>query len=381
MTDWLTIRVVLTDQGDEPLPVPPGRVLLVHGEHTFAELAEAIDTAFGRWDLTPVHQFHVEGRVLVPLGAAPYNPEAEDSDEITVGQVGLRAGAQFRYTFDLGEGWGHDCLVEDLGVDPFELAGEEPDIPVPVFGWGTIPDQYGRSSDDEDAEEDADLVGAFEEELRNDLVDDLDELDELDELDDDLDDLDDWYAAERASWQIVTEAVAQVSRPRPAADLASAVAALRAAAEDAKDDDPATIVLAAAGFRPGELPEDDEVLWLRAAAGVVAPRTQVDLDPDTLGAWASLEPADWAGAVVELVRSGPGTQAEPDALLEMIQRCPEVDSEDLEPEDEAALLDGLELACDLWVALGALDEERRLTPLGRWGLPEALRLAWTVEDA
>ena len=31
----------------------------------------------------------------------------------------------------------------------------------------------------------------------------------------------------------------------------------------------------------------------------------------------------------------------------------------------------------MWSVLGAIDEDDRLTPLGWWGLPEAMRRAWT----
>ena len=30
----------------------------------------------------------------------------------------------------------------------------------------------------------------------------------------------------------------------------------------------------------------------------------------------------------------------------------------------------------LWQVLGAIDEDERLTPLGWWGLPEAMRIVW-----
>jgi hypothetical protein len=44
-------------------------------------------------------------------------------------------------------------LVEHTRIDPAEVAGDISDRPVPIFGWGSIPDQYGRrwaedSSDD-----------------------------------------------------------------------------------------------------------------------------------------------------------------------------------------------------------------------------------------
>jgi hypothetical protein len=35
----------------------------------------------------------------------------------------------------------------------------------------------------------------------------------------------------------------------------------------------------------------------------------------------------------------------------------------------------------MWSVLGAIDEDDRLTPLGWWGLPEAMSRAWTESEA
>ncbi|MGD9571670.1 MAG: hypothetical protein AB7V62_07305 [Thermoleophilia bacterium] len=40
----------------------------------------------------------------------------------------------------------------DETVDPVELVGERPPVPIPVDGWGAIPDQYGRNAFEEDEE-------------------------------------------------------------------------------------------------------------------------------------------------------------------------------------------------------------------------------------
>jgi hypothetical protein len=342
MSDWMCIRVTLSSGGGSVPAHPPGRVLLVHSDHTFADLAEAIDVAFGRWDLTPTHTFEVEGRRLLSSEAAAdpsAGPEVEDSDEVTVGEAGLRLGAWFRYEFDPGERWEHDCSVEDVDVDPFQLHGEEPDQPVPVFGWGALPDQYGRLRADDD-----------------DVADD------------------DWVRPESASWEVVYAALAGIERPLPADELARAAAALRTQAGSSEW--PFEVLLAAGGLDGGELPDDDETLWVQLAAGVVSPREPLPLEPEEEAGWAALEPADWAGAVIELVRSGVGQAGDADTLLELIARCPEVEVGDWTAEDEDILADGLDTVAQLWAALGVLDDEQRLTALGRWGLPESLRLAW-----
>jgi hypothetical protein len=50
---WLQIRVELLGGRDIVCDPPPGRVMIVGPRHTFAALAEAIDTAFARRDLSP----------------------------------------------------------------------------------------------------------------------------------------------------------------------------------------------------------------------------------------------------------------------------------------------------------------------------------------
>jgi hypothetical protein len=378
--DWMTIRVVLAAQSDEPLDSPPGRVLLAHVDHSFADLAEAIDTAFGRWDLTPLHEFDVDGRVLRPDGEAG---EDEDSDELTLREAGLAEGDRFTYVFDLGEGWEHTCRVEEAGLDPFDDDegddddGEEPESPVPVFGWGSIPDQYGRETEedgDDDLDDDLDDEGEDGEDEDVEQVegeDDQDDDDEEDEEDDDADE-------SAACWPIVADALADVPAPLDRDALVAATAALRRAGDDVGTEPGAEVLWAAAELDPEAAPSDDEELWLELAAGVVEPADDVPLDRATAGAWTALEPADFAGAVIELVRSGEGTTASPEALIELIERCPEIDSEELDEEDEAVILAGLEVVVALWRSLGALDREGMLTPLGVWGLPRSLERAWTA---
>jgi len=60
----------------------------------------------------------------------------------------LGAGDSFTYMFDFGDGWEHQCTVLRDDADPVEEYGRAPDEIVPIFGWGTLPDQYGRSEPD-----------------------------------------------------------------------------------------------------------------------------------------------------------------------------------------------------------------------------------------
>lgn len=67
--------------------------------------------------------------------------------------VGLHTRDTFTYVFDLGDRWEHGCTVLRDDAAPVRQSGEMPREIVPIFGWGTIPDQYGRVSPDEDESE------------------------------------------------------------------------------------------------------------------------------------------------------------------------------------------------------------------------------------
>jgi hypothetical protein len=150
------LRVVIVSKGGEELVDPPGRDLLVSSAHTFAELASAIDRAFARWDLSHLHEFRLaDGRRVIMMEAADEIDPARDLDELThsLGSLGLRVGDTFVYVFDFGDHWEHGCTLLRSGVDPMEELGIVPSEILPIFGWGTIPDQYGRLTLDADQDE------------------------------------------------------------------------------------------------------------------------------------------------------------------------------------------------------------------------------------
>lgn len=53
---------------------------------------------------------------------------------------------------DLGGDWTHQCVVGEVKVDLLEVLGIRPDAPLPYWGWGSIPDQYGRRWATDDGE-------------------------------------------------------------------------------------------------------------------------------------------------------------------------------------------------------------------------------------
>jgi len=390
MAEWMTIRVVLADGQGIELDPAPGRIMLAHARHTFAELAEAIDAAFGRWDPTPDHEFDVEGRQVISdpdlLPLLGPDAVAEDSEAVTLGDAGVRLGSRFTYLFDREQRWIHGCTVEEVELDPFALVEEEPDYPVPVFGWGDVPDQYGRIDEDDEAylPEDA-LAELFGDSFADDdleVVLDLDEDDDVSQTASQSASQRDragvpaeWIEPEALSWSTVATALGATQSQPPAEELRAAVDRLRDFEDN--DDWPWDVLWAAAGLDDGELPDESEDLWLDLAAGVVVPRDAVPMDQEAEEAWASLEPSDWAGAVIGLVRAGPGQDASPPQLLRLIAECEEIDAGDLDAEAQESLLTAFATVVTLWQALGAVDEQGRLTALGRWGLPKALERAWT----
>src|SRR5947209_2673163 len=117
---WLQIRVELEGGRDIDCDPPPGRVFMVGPSHRFADLAEAIDSAFARWDLAHLHVFVLpDGR---EVGVADVDPAVHD--------------------------WRHRCEVLPEKADPREEYGPGPlpRRPVAIWGWGWMPDQYGRVS-------------------------------------------------------------------------------------------------------------------------------------------------------------------------------------------------------------------------------------------
>jgi hypothetical protein len=150
---WLSIRVdLLSGSHTGDLWPPPGRVLVVGPSHTFADLATAIDDAFARWDRSHLYEF------TLPDGRRIGLPDDEWDEEPVLDAARVKVarhaalGTEFRYVFDLGDFWVHRCTVATRKVDPLDALGIVPDRPLPCFGWGAIPDQYGRKWNGDDGQ-------------------------------------------------------------------------------------------------------------------------------------------------------------------------------------------------------------------------------------
>jgi hypothetical protein len=242
----------------------------------------------------------------------------------------------------------------------------------------------------------------------------------------------DWAAADaeaRAALQSVLDRTGV--RPAPAAELSAAAGRLRD--DIARPGWPGQMLVSFSGQTAGTLPADDAELWLTLATSVASPQggplseedrqfaramewaEDEDLDagepgaddgePDELSAAiaavCALDHFDWLAVMSALVTGGPGTPAsaadlaryirdfDPDEVIgdsalmvavddpEPVAQDDEFDDGDDGDDFDELSVEGLFLhVTAMWSVLGAIDADDRLTPLGWWGLPEAMRRAW-----
>ncbi|CAN5918610.1 hypothetical protein BH23ACT10_BH23ACT10_02240 [soil metagenome] len=214
-----------------------------------------------------------------------------------------------------------------------------------------------------------------------------------------------WEEADADAAAILREEIG-ARLPYPEAELRAECARLRAVLPAGAW--PYDLLRAAGGVHADDLPDDDRDLWLTLASGVVTCRGEPPDTPDAdtislYAAWHALDHAAWVGAIATLARTGPGTNADADALAHYAATynigaddtdawsedwgddlAPAhvddwfADQSDLGPDldDEAPLQVGFQTVSLLWQALGAVDGDGQLTALGWWGLPAAALRAW-----
>ena len=233
----------------------------------------------------------------------------------------------------------------------------------------------------------------------------------LDEQDEEF--LAEWDAADAEALAAIQDLLDRVGdRQLPAEDLRRASAKLR---EDiARPAWPGRLLIECGGMRPDELPDDDAELWLRLAAGVASPQGSDEWtgpgqsagdgefdgelnETDTAGAAiCAIDHFDWLAVITALATGGPGTPASAADLAAYVRDYDpddgdrgeyeesEDDEEDYDLDDldddgefDELTMEGLFLpVTSLWQVLGAIDDDDSLTPLGWWGLPEAMRRVW-----
>jgi hypothetical protein len=239
----------------------------------------------------------------------------------------------------------------------------------------------------------------------------MDEL--LDEDDEEF--LAEWDAADAEALAALQALLGRVgARPLPQPDLHRAGARLRA--EIARAGWPGRLLIECGGMRAKDLPADDAELWLSLAAGVASPvgpddwaspGRDGDEDGDgdeaesELAAICAIDQFDWLAVITALAEGGPGTSASAADLAAYVRDYDPEDPDDGSPGQDAGdgddedededgdfflsdddefdelTMEGLFLpVTSLWQVLGAIDDDERLTPLGWWGLPEAMLRVW-----
>ena len=194
-----------------------------------------------------------------------------------------------------------------------------------------------------------------------------------------------WDAAERYAVRLLRQALPEARCvAAPVADLSDAAARIRSAARKWPYKQ-----LARAAWGRTRPPADDTQLWLDAAGTMAAIRHHLDIDSPPLAPVSALRPADWAGAVIGMVRSGVNSAVTAEDLVcvarespdgadtpEAVGGDPAYDPFASVAEDDKSLLRAFEAVLPLWEAVGAISDARWLTGLGWWGLPRALARAW-----
>lgn len=146
---WWSIRVELVGGRGEYLWPRPGRILIARPGWTFRTLADGINQAFARWDLAHLHAFTLADGTRITMHDL-WGEDFGGLDDTRTKLTRLSPGEQFAFTFDFGDDWDHLCTVGEDKVDPLDVAGIVPDTPIPIFGWGDLPDQYDRRHANDD---------------------------------------------------------------------------------------------------------------------------------------------------------------------------------------------------------------------------------------
>lgn len=185
-------------------------------------------------------------------------------------------------------------------------------------------------------------------------------------------DADAWEAACGEAVAVLRQALPDAAGVPPPPGLAGVATALRAGLAAATP--PYDALARGAGLDPDRLPTDDTALVVRATAGIVSPVAPLELPAGDAAALTVLTFADWLGAVIGLVRAGPGTGATAPDLAAAVAACEEVGG--LDPVDVPAVERAFAVVVPVWRACGVVDGGDRLTGEGTWVLPRALARAW-----
>lgn len=135
---FLSISVRLPPDVDDPSTTRPSeRVLIASPRHTFADLALAIDEAFGRWELGQGRQFcFADGSRAGEEGERSHRSNLVDDRRARLYR--LREGERFVYVVDNGVRFEHECTVVGW-LDPDDVLFDRPSHPVVYQAVGRSP--------------------------------------------------------------------------------------------------------------------------------------------------------------------------------------------------------------------------------------------------
>jgi Plasmid pRiA4b ORF-3-like protein len=106
--DFLQLKITLKGISKPPV----WRRVQVRADTTFATLHQIIQAAFG-WTDTHLHSFEYEGeRIGIPN--PEWDDDCADEAETTLDEVLLAPKDRVRYTYDFGDNWEHDIVLEKV---------------------------------------------------------------------------------------------------------------------------------------------------------------------------------------------------------------------------------------------------------------------------
>ena len=106
--DLLQMKITLRGISKPPV----WRRVQVRADTTFAMLHQIIQAAFG-WTDTHLHSFEYEGE-QIGVPDPEWDNDCADETETTLGEVLLGPNDRVRYTYDFGDNWEHDIVLEKV---------------------------------------------------------------------------------------------------------------------------------------------------------------------------------------------------------------------------------------------------------------------------
>ena len=135
---WLSIRVDLVSGRGEDYWPRPGRIFAAARSHKFSQLADAIDTAFARWDRSHLYKFEMaDGPLIGQVEFDDFDLGFIDGAATRLSTLSL--GEQFVYEFDFGDSWTHLCTVRPAADRPGVGVRDRSEGPAAVLGVGHSP--------------------------------------------------------------------------------------------------------------------------------------------------------------------------------------------------------------------------------------------------